>query len=449
MKTIVVGGGAAGIAAAIAAAKNGVDTLLIESESSIGGDLFSGMPLLGAYTSLGEPCVNGILDEIIDAVKALDLDGYIGPVCDWRTVHGLCFDPEILRLAVTLLLKKYNVTLLLNSTVTKVNSEAGTVTSLEVASRNGSQVFDCDCVVDASGGGNITAMAGGKVDYGDENGRFQPVSLVFRMSDVSFDSLLEFVKDNPGEAILCENPVLEEDPAKAAKMLCDKGYPYVAIAAAGKVLGEAVKTGVIHPCTAAFITPTSVKKQEVCINATRIAGIDCTDDFAVSAALCEISEQAVNLVRFFGEKIPGFEKASISAVAHRVGIRETGRIQGEYTLQQDEVINAVEHSDFVARGSHHVDIHGEGTAQVRIPVKDGLAYDIPYQCLIPKGIKNVIAAGRCLSSDRGANGSARVMGTCISTGQAAGTAASILLKNNKDDFRDIEPSEIRTKLNLR
>ncbi|MFA7183938.1 MAG: FAD-dependent oxidoreductase, partial [Victivallales bacterium] len=130
MRTIVVGGGAAGISAAIAAAKNGADTFLIESESIIGGDLFSGMPLLGAYTSLGKPCVYGVLDEIIDAVKTLDLGGWIGPVCDWRTVYGLCFDPEILRLAVTLLLKKYNVRLLLNSTVTRVDSENGVVRSL-------------------------------------------------------------------------------------------------------------------------------------------------------------------------------------------------------------------------------------------------------------------------------------------------------------------------------
>ncbi|MDD5599857.1 MAG: FAD-dependent oxidoreductase, partial [Victivallaceae bacterium] len=117
------------------------------------------------------------------------------------------------------------------------------------------------------------------------------------------------------------------------------------------------------------------------------------------------------------------------------------------SLQQDEVVNAVRHSGRIARGCHHVDIHGEGTAQIRIPVKNGQTYDIAYQCLIPKGLKNIIAAGRCLSSDRGANGSARVMGTCIATGQAAGTAASIFQNENKRDFRDIEPAKIRAKLN--
>jgi hypothetical protein len=172
------------------------------------------------------------------------------------------------------------------------------------------------------------------------------------------------------------------------------------------------------------------------------AGIDCTDDFATSAAFLELAEQVSNLTAFFKKQVAGFEKSSISSIAHRVGVRETGRIKGEYTLSQSDVVNARKQRDCIARGAHHVDIHGAGTAQIRIPVKDGLAYDIPYQCLIPQGIKNVIAAGRCLSSDRGANGSARVMGTSIATGQAAGHAAAIFSQNRITDFRQVKPSSI-------
>ncbi|MFA7184060.1 MAG: FAD-dependent oxidoreductase, partial [Victivallales bacterium] len=311
---------------------------------------------------------------------------------------------------------------------------------------NSMRVVDCACVVDASGGGNITAMAGGKVHYG-ENGRFQPLSLIFRMANVEFEPFLRFIRDNPSEGILGENPVLGKNPSEAAEALYAGGLPYVAVSSGGKIMGKAVREKTLHPCTAAFITPVSVRKKEICVNATRISGIDSADDLKVSAALMELSEQTVNLLRFFREKIPGFERACISAAAHRVGIRESGRIDGEYSLRQDEVINAVRHSDYIARGCHHVDIHGEGTAQIRIPVKNGQTYDIAYQCLLPKGLKNIIAAGRCLSSDRGANGSARVMGTCIATGQAAGAAAAIFVKEDRRDFRDIEPAKIRAKLN--
>ena len=93
-------------------------------------------------------------------------------------------------------------------------------------------------------------------------------------------------------------------------------------------------------------------------------------------------------------------------------------------MLQDDVVAAAKCSDAVASGCHHVDIHGCGKNQIRIPVRDGLAYDIPRGALCPKGLKNVFAAGRCISSDRGANGSARVMGTCISTGQAAARLAA-------------------------
>ncbi len=443
IRTVVVGAGASGVAAAIMSAKNGVETLLVESESMIGGDLFSGMPLLGAYTSLGDCCVHGILDEIITTCKTIDLDGYIGPVCDWRTVYGLCFDPEILRLAVLTLLKKYNVKIILNSTVIGVASVAGEVKTLRIAGRKTVYNIACNCVVDATGGGNITSLAGGKVDNGSEDGQFQPVSLLFRMTDVEFEPLLKFIRDNPDEALLAENPVLQKNSTEAALALYQSGYPYVALAAKGELLGKAIKSGAVHQSTAAFITPTSMRRGEVCINATRIAGINCSDDIAVSETLLELSSQIINLANFFKKEVPGFKNAGISSIAHRIGIRETGRIRGEYVLSQADVVAGRTHANGIAKGAHHVDIHGAGTAQTRIPVKNGKGYDIPYPCLIPKELKNVIAAGRCLSSDRGANGSARVMGTCIATGQAAGAATVIFSKNCLGDFRAVLPDEIK------
>ena len=160
------------------------------------------------------------------------------------------------------------------------------------------------------------------------------------------------------------------------------------------------------------------------MNVTRIAGIDCSHDPAVSETLPLLAEQVACTAAFFRQEVPGFAGASISHIFHKCGVRESGRIDGEAVLRQDDVISAASFSDAVAQGCHHVDIHGSGTAQVRIPVRDGLAYDIPRGALCPKGLKNVFAAGRCISSDRGANGSARVMGTCISTGQAAARLAA-------------------------
>ncbi len=447
-KLIVAGGGPAGIAAAIEASKNGVDTLLLEAGDGIGGYFFSGMPILGAYTSRGVQCVKGILDEIIDACKSLSTEGYIGPVCDFRTVYGLCIDPEILRLAVYRLLKKYNVKILLNSRVVSSDVCNETVRSLSVQSENSSHTISCDCAVDATGGGHLTAMCGGGKLAGSSEGEFQPISLTFRMCNVDFESLLNYIRENPEEALLSENPVMEEDRFFAAKKLYEAGYPYVAISATGQLMGNAIKNRRLHPCTAAFITPSSLKRKEVCMNVSRVSSVNCTDDFAVSDSVKELAEQAGSTADFFKNNVPGFSSASISSIMHKTGIRETGRIIGEHTITQEDVVAGARFPDAIAQGCHHVDIHGRGKSQIRIPVRGGGTYDIPYKCLLPRGIKNVIAAGRCLSSDRGANGSARVMGTCIATGQAAGAASVIYWREAENDFRNIMTSKITSLVGL-
>ncbi|MFA6931257.1 MAG: FAD-dependent oxidoreductase [Lentisphaeria bacterium] len=441
MKLIVIGGGAAGLAAALAAARKGVDVLLVEADSNVGGDLFSGMPLLGAYTTLGVPCVKGILPEIVNACENLAPGGIPGPVCDWRSVVGLCLDPEILRLVMLQMLAKYQVRMVLNTRITAVRHASGRLQQLLACSPVSQTWLDCDAAIDATGGGFLTKLCGGEVIFGSETGEFQPLSLTFRMGNIDYEAFLRFIRDNPEEALLCDNPALERDRHQAARNLYEKGYPYVALAAAGKLLGGAIERGEMHPCTAAFITPTSLPKRELCLNVTRVSGINCRDASQLTPVLYELNQQIIRTAAFFRENVPGFQHAAISAVMPRLGMRESGRIVGEYLLTQDDVIQARRFPDAIAKGSHHVDIHGRGTAQVRIPVRDGLSYDIPYGCLLPVNLANVMVAGRCLSSDRGANGSARVMGTCIATGQAAGCAATLLLKMQKKDFRELNPAD--------
>lgn len=442
MLCAIAGGGAAGIAAALTSAKAGIDTLLIEADGGVGGDLFSGMPLLGTYTSRGEQCVYGILDELRDECRKIDPDAWLGPVCDYRTVHGLCVDPEILRLAVYALLHRYGVRLLLNSMIVDAEVCNGRLRSLNVKSKNTLHRIACDCAVDATGGGYLSSLCGAGVFFGSEQGEFQPVSLVYRMCGVDYEKFLAYIRDNPEEAILCENPVLPADPGEAAGLLYRNGLPYVAVSTQSRLLGEAVKTGRLHPCTAAFITPTSRQRREVCLNVTRIAGLDCADDAAMSDTLPRLAVQVADSSRLFKELLPGFADASISSVMFKMGVRESGRIDGEYTLTQDDVLNAGRFDDVVAHGCHHVDIHGSGNAQIRIPIRNGSAYDIPYRSLLPKGLANVIAAGRCIASDRGANGTVRVMGTCLDTGQAAGRAAAVLLRRNHVDFRQVKTEEL-------
>ncbi|MFA6569477.1 MAG: FAD-dependent oxidoreductase [Victivallales bacterium] len=443
---VVVGVGIAGVTAALAAAKTGMGVLLIGNEGNAGGDACTGMPLLGTYSSRGEKCVGGILDELLAICKTIP-GGYIGPVCDYRTVYGLCVSPSAMRLAILLLLKKYEVNLLLNSTVTDIESENGKVNAVNVVCGNGEKRrFECRSLVDASGGGNIVKMAGGNVLCGDANGNMQPVSLIFRMAGVKFEPFLRFIMENPEEALLSENPVFETDRTKAAELLYRSGYPYVALAAQGKLLGKALQKGEMYPCTAMFMTPVSMQTGEICVNSTRIAQLDASCPETASKAVLDLAGQVQTAVKFLCSRVPGFEKAVLSSVASRLGVRETGRIVGDHTLSQEEAVSGKRHASGIGRGAHHIDIHGAGTAQVRIPIKDGRTYDIPFGCLLPAGLENVIAAGRCISSDRGGNGSARVMGTCMVTGQAAGLAAALAAESSKDNMRGINIDVLRRRL---
>ncbi|NLF19564.1 MAG: FAD-dependent oxidoreductase [Lentisphaerae bacterium] len=300
-------------------------------------------------------------------------------------------------------------------------------------------------MVDATGSGRVTELAGGQVEGPGSQETPQPMSLLFRMAGVSFEEFLRFVKENPAEFLLAENPVYGVTPPEAAQRVHDGGLPYAALSAGGALLGGAIAGGRVQPCTAFFITPTSRQRREVCINATRISSAGLLDARETSCLLLDLAEQVHQSVAFLRASVPGFSRACLSSVAHRIGVRETKRIVGDESLTEGHVLNAVKSSEGVAKGAHHVDVHGSGTKQIRKPVHGGGTYDIPFGSLIPKGLRNVIAAGRCISSDRSANGSLRLMGTCMATGQAAGTMASLLAESRarNGDVRDLSVTRVR------
>jgi len=441
---VVIGAGAAGVAAATAAARNRATALLIESTPAIGGGLLGGLPLDGCLNARGEWIVGGCVRELIDECKALG--GYVGPVFDWRLNWGVCYDPEIMRLAVAGVLRRYDVSLLLYSLVEGTDVSGGCVKGITVVSKAGRTRIKGKMYVDCSGDGDLAVLAGADYDKGGSHEEFQPISLVFRMSQVDFDGYLEFVRDHPVEYLLAESPVIEKTPAQCAEALWQAGYPFTALSAKGALLGQAIRCGEMFPTTALYMWPTSLVKREVGVNATRMANIDATDTTQLSHSYTDLHQQVQTCVTFLRGRVPGFQDAVLASVAPGIGVRETRRIAGEVVLTKEDVLEGRKRADGVAKGSHHIDLHGAGMEQTRVPVKDGRSYDIPYGCLIPKGLDNLLVAGRCLSSTRDANGSARVMGTCMATGQAAGTAAALCARQGHDDPRDLPVQMLRRTL---
>jgi len=441
---IIVGSGPAGIAAALAAADAGARVLLAEANTYSGGELVSGLPVDGCLNARGEWIVGGPATALFDACKRRN--GYIGPAFDWRLNWGVCIDPVAMRFAVIEELANRGIALMLNSILHSATVEAGRIVAIDAIQRQGPCTIRGDVFIDATGDARLASLAGGRCEQPESSEELQPVSLTFRMGCVDFEALMEFIRDNPEELMLAESPVIEKSPADCAQQLYRAGLPFVPLCAEGRVLGDAIQASEIAPCTAVFMWPTSLPRREVGLNMTRLAGIDATDNRAWSGALPVLARQVEQGCAFLRRRVPGFADAVLADAAYSVGVRETRRIAGESVLTEDMVMNARKSPDGIARGAHHIDLHGAGVAQTRIPVRNGGSYDIPFGCLLPVGLTNLLVAGRCISSTRPANGSARVMGTCLATGQAAGVTAAMVAAAQILDSREVDVDELRQEL---
>ncbi len=442
---LVVGGGASGIGAALAAAHNGARVLMVDAGPMVGGELVSrGIPVDGCLSSRGEWVVGGVCRELFDECDRLG--GYIGPINDYRSLHVVAVDPEIMKVAVINLLHKAGVALRLYSYADDVVMEAGRVCGVVVVSKGRRSLVEASVVIDASGDGELAVAAGAPWEKGDPAlGELQPVSLLFRMVGVDSEILLRFARDNPENFGFSEYEGIGLTPAEAAAALYRQGLPKLFMVADGPVMRDAMAAGELHRSSMIGITPTSIARREVSLNTARVGHLDATDTQRLSAAWPELARQVWDCAAFLKRRVPGFENSAFAGVAPRIGIRETRRITGDYVLSDSDVAEGRKRDDGIAKGAHEIDVHLAGTGHYRRAIANGGSYDIPYAALLPRGIANMFAVGRCLSSTRIALSSARVMGTCIAMGQAAGTAAAMAARANEwdGDLRSIPVARLR------
>lgn len=441
---VVVGGGCAGIAAAISAAKNGSRTLLLDAGSIVGGELITGLPVDGAMNARGEWIVGGVLKELLDEHERLG--GYIGPVKDWRLIWYVCIDPEIMKIAVMNILGRHNVDVRLYSFVEDVVVEDGTLSGVVFINKQRRTIANAKVFIDCSGDGDVAALAGAKTMVSNAEREYQPLTMLFRIGGISTPKLLDFCVDAPENLAVGESEWMGASltDRECAVHLRAQGQPAVFIKGDGPLIQEGIKEGKLQPTALIGIIPVSNVRNEVSINTTRLANIDATDTTALSRSINGLVEQVWMSVNFLKSSVPGFENSYFAGLSHRVGIRETKRVVGEYVLSRDDVLEARKRDDGIGKGSHHIDIHQDGIDQVRIPVKNGGSYDMPYDMLVVKDLKNVYVAGRCMSADREAHGSARVMGPCMAQGEAAGLGSSMsLFLNDAGNIRGVPIDKLR------
>jgi glycine/D-amino acid oxidase-like deaminating enzyme len=414
---LVVGGGNAGCAAALAAARTGARTLLVERYGFLGGTATAAMvgPWM-TFHSGTDRIVGGIAQEIVERLIALGgSPGHIPDSSDYvPTITP--FDPEIHKALLFELMRESGVHLLLHALVVDaVRDERGAVRGATFATVGGPRTFHARCTIDATADAFVAAAAGCALQQGDERGRVQPASLMFRLSHVDMEAVAEYVRAQPDQMRTSLAP-----EARTAAAL-------TAVAGLYELWQGAQADGVDIPreVVSFFISP---YPDEVTVNMTRVVDVDPLDPDDLTRAEIEARAQAMRLVAFFRERVPGFARARIAATATQIGVRESRRIVGDYTLTRDDILERHTFADAIARSAYPIDIHnpsGSGTTTHRLP--PGTSYEIPYRCLVPKTIDDLLVAGRCISTTHEALASTRLTPTVMTLGQAAGTAAALSL----------------------
>lgn len=411
---IILGGGTSGAMAAAAAAREGAKTLVIERFSFLGGTATYGIPFLGMVTCAGEPVCRGLAAELVGRLA----DGGFSPGIvrggEWNTPEHwefslVPFDPEGLKYVLQEMVCGAGAEVLYGAFLAGAVCEGGRVTAVELCSKSGRQRLSADVFVDCSGDADLVWQAGGRFLPKE---RPQNSSILMHLGNVDlavFRGELEEGGRVKGRGTwhtrVIESPKRPGAPATLVHM-AGHLQPF----GAGKSL---------------TFTAVSLRDGEVYLNASRTPGVDGADAWQVSRA--EIAERrgVMELFRALRENVGGFRNAVLLGTSP-LGIRESRNIAGGYVLTRDDVLGGASFPDGVARGAYPIDIHDPkgGRTQFQF-IRDGGSYEIPLRCMVPAGLGGVLAAGRCISADRDALGSVRIMGCCLSQGEAAGTAAAL------------------------
>ncbi len=412
-QVIVVGGGPAGVAAAIASARNGAETLLIEQAGCLGGTATSGMVnRLGPFHDEKEIIVGGIPWEILENLVALGCAPK-PPICSHENHddYWIAFDPEGMKYVCEKLAEEAGVQILLYSLASEVLVEDSRLKGVVIENKSGRTGITAPVVIDATGDGDIAARSGAHYVQGRaEDGRMQSMTLMFKMHRVDCEKLNDYLQNHP-----------DDFREKLAQ---------------GRTLGISLPT---YYQTAGGDLPGG----EVFYNTEHALGVDGTDALELSKAQTAARKNIWQTVEFLKKNIPGHEEAYICNTACRMGVRETRHILGEYTLTASDVLEARAFPDGIARYACYVD-----RALTRLDnyyLRPGTSYEIPYRCLIPKGIGNLLMAGRCFSATHEAAASARMIPSSMAMGQAAGTAAALAVKEDITP-KDVDPSLLRSTL---
>ncbi|GHU77998.1 membrane protein [Clostridia bacterium] len=419
---IVCGGGPAGCAAATASARHGAKTLLLESSGCLGG--MGTIGLVSAWCPFSDKeklLYRGIAQEVFDSTKSLMK--HINPTAlDWVAI-----DPEALKRVYDDLVEGSGADILFGSSVCSLALDGDSIEYIVVNNKSGLTAYTAKVFIDCTGDADLVAFAGLSFDIGsDDDHELQPASLCFSITNVDE---YHYAAGPKMHSSIIDCPVYD--------IVNSDKYPQVTD-------GHSCN-GLIGPRTVAF-------------NAGHLWGVDPTDPLSVSRAMIQGRRLAHQFQQGLAEFYPSaFAAGFLCATASAMGIRESRRVIGDYCITIEDYVARRSFPDEIGRNCYYIDIHhtaaereawntgAKNDQSDARPYEKGESHGIPYRSLIPKGLTNVLTAGKNISCDREVQGSVRVMPPCLVTGQAAGTAAAMAAKSNAG-VREVDTDVLRSEL---
>jgi hypothetical protein len=419
---VICGGGPAGIGAALTAAREGARTLLVEALGSLGG--------IGTNANINLLCDGEggpVMDEIVRDLLRIDAAQVHEKPPRFHPPGRVNFDADVFKCVAVAKLRQAGVEILFGSMAGAPLLRGNAVEGVSVTNKGGTKDLRAAVVVDATADADIATRAGAQIMRGDpDGGRIQMCNFRFH---------IEGVDPTAWDAARM--------PPEEIERLC------VEAQLAGELRPP---RGVFAPTPESF--PFDRRSRKLALTSWELAGIDPTDPASLSAALAECYAAALDVALFCRKYLPGYARCRPARLPALIGTRESRRVLGEYLLTGDDVLKGAKFPDGVARASFWFDYH-DPPPGTTVPYPEeyvhstrpafGDWYEIPYRCLVPKGVESLLVAGRCISADRPAQASMRIMPTCCYLGAAAGLAAALAARGRVAP-RAIDGRELKRRL---
>lgn len=406
---VVCGGGPAGLIAAIAAARGGARTALVERYGFLGGMATAGLVApISVFNYNGRRIIDGIPWEFVERLAE------IGGAEEEKPLGNITFSPEKYKIVAQRMLLEAGVTLYFHSYLTGCRTEEGRITHIVVENKNGAEAIAARYFIDATGDADLAHQAG--VPMQPAGATLQPASLIFMLGGVDTDALpmLRHSQQGVNYHDLAIRETLER-LRQTQEVPLFGGPWYCGVLSKGVVL----------------------------LNMTRTQ-VDMADNREATAAECLLREHVQVFTELLRQHVPAFRNATLLATATQTGVRETRRIKGFHTLTGEEYLHAVDFPDAISRGCHPVDIHAASSTQQRCEFLKEAAF-IPYRTLIAPDFPNLLVAGRSFSADAVASASVRVQASVMGLGQAAGAAAAQCVRTGVD-VAEVDVEQLRKTL---